>query len=170
MSLTIEEVVNAGVTHQRLKKLTKEYKPWQELLWYQMDDAQNLRSDRKLTEQQYLDRRKSCIQTARTQEKNECLLERLLDEKATLWKALEEAGTAYAKNRTLENADRLYEALYNVPIRKDGLFDGYAAELEAEGNVDRNAAGERDLEERSAGLVPAADRSDLGSERGAEAG
>lgn len=38
---------------------------------------------------------------------------------ANLYKQIELAATAYAKNRTLENADKLLEAIYGVTMRKD---------------------------------------------------
>ena len=38
---------------------------------------------------------------------------------ADLYKQLELAATAYAKDRTLENADKLLEAIYGVTMRKE---------------------------------------------------
>lgn len=38
---------------------------------------------------------------------------------ADLYKQIELAATAYAKDRTLENADKLLEAIYGVTMRKD---------------------------------------------------
>lgn len=38
---------------------------------------------------------------------------------ADLYKQIELAATAYAKDRTLENADKLWETVYGVTMRKD---------------------------------------------------
>lgn len=38
---------------------------------------------------------------------------------ADLYKEVELVATAYAKDRTLENADKLLEAIYDVTMRKD---------------------------------------------------
>lgn len=38
---------------------------------------------------------------------------------ADLYKQLELTATAYAKDRTLENADKLWETVYGVTMRKD---------------------------------------------------
>ena len=38
---------------------------------------------------------------------------------ADLYKQIELAATAYAKDRTLENADELWETVYGVTMRKD---------------------------------------------------
>ena len=44
--------------------------------------------------------------------------ERIVEASVRMIKAVEAAANAYAKDRTLENADRLYEAIYGVPVEK----------------------------------------------------
>jgi len=44
--------------------------------------------------------------------------EDLVTHSAQMFKAVESAANAYVKERTLENADRLYEAIYSVPVMK----------------------------------------------------
>lgn len=44
------------------------------------------------------------------------LRERVVERSAGLFRAVELAANAYAKERTLENADRLYHALYGIAV------------------------------------------------------
>ena len=51
-------------------------------------------------------------------EKRFKIKEDLVGASARMIKAVEAAANAYARDRTLENADRLYEAIYSVPVTK----------------------------------------------------
>ena len=44
--------------------------------------------------------------------------ERMWQHARELWKKIEAAGTAYAKNRTIENADRFIEAVYGCELKE----------------------------------------------------
>lgn len=47
------------------------------------------------------------------------LKERLAQHSVDMFKAVEGAANAYAKDRTLENADRIYKALYKMEVKDE---------------------------------------------------
>lgn len=57
------------------------------------------------------------VHSVYAERQNRIVRERLSAHSAQMFKAVESAANAYAKERTLENADRLYEAIYGLPVR-----------------------------------------------------
>lgn len=56
---------------------------------------------------------------ARDAENTEVFQDKLIRANVSLWREIEAAGCAYAKDRTLENADAFYRAVYRVKNRSD---------------------------------------------------
>lgn len=50
--------------------------------------------------------------------------EQCMDHAITLWREVEGAANQYARERTLEHADGLYQAVYGVPVPKEGMDNG----------------------------------------------
>lgn len=116
--MTIEQVLDAAASGTRLKRIGP-YQWYEELLWYQIRDADALKRAGKLNREQYEERRRACIQTARRNEAERVTIGRLMKSRAQLWAAVQQAGTDFAKNPNLETAKKLYEALYHVPLKEE---------------------------------------------------
>lgn len=101
--MTIEQVLDAAASGTRLKRIGP-YQWYEELLWFQIRDADALKRAGKLNREQYEERRRACIQTARRNETERATMERLLQSRAQLWAAVQQAGTDFAKHPNLETA------------------------------------------------------------------
>ena len=62
-------------------------------------------------------RAKRITQAQAAQEK-EALMEKSYAKQTAMWKDLEAAANRYGTDRTLENADKLIEAIYGVSVKK----------------------------------------------------
>lgn len=64
--------------------------------------------------------KRKIAKAARDAERMEAFRDKLAQSTVTLWREIEAAGSAYAKEPTLENADAFYRAVYRVR-RKTGV-------------------------------------------------
>lgn len=93
------------------------------LLWYMLRDIYRDFKAGRLDAEKGAERKKHSLsiwekETFRARQLNE-----LADSAGKLWKRIEMYADTYRLNRTLQNADRLIEAIYGVPV--SGEHDGY---------------------------------------------
>lgn len=50
--------------------------------------------------------------------------ERYISASVMLWRDVESAATAFAKDRSIENAEKMYEAIYGCVLKKREAIDG----------------------------------------------
>lgn len=90
--------------------------PYDWLYWYRMRDIYIAAGRGKMTVEagRAAKRDAVCSWTSEREEHERSVL---------LWKRLEPAATAYAKERTIENADAMFEALYRLPSSDKHDYD-----------------------------------------------
>ena len=89
-------------------------KPFDELLYYQAKELYGLFAKGMIEKQTGAERRQKITRAYIGNCKREKLWADQHRQSAALLKGIEAAGTAYAKNRTLDNADSLYYAIHRV--------------------------------------------------------
>ena len=91
------------------------YVDW--LLWYMLRDVYRDFKAGKLDAQKGAERKQHSLSIWEKESFRVRQLNELADSAGKLWKRIETAADTYRLNRTLQNADRLIEAIYNVPVR-----------------------------------------------------
>ena len=115
-----EEIIKLAAQGLPMQGKTK---PFDELLYYQAKELYGLFAKDMIEKQTEAERRQKITRAYIDNCKREKLWADQNRQTAALFKGVEAAGTAYAKNRTLDNADSLYYAIYRVCLGiggKDG--------------------------------------------------
>lgn len=81
------------------------------LLWYRLRDIYSKVRDGAITKQNGAEQKQIAVNTYQTDKT-------LYDASVKLWTRIEDAGTQYAKDKTIPNADAFYAAVYGI---KPGL-------------------------------------------------
>lgn len=86
--------------------------PYEWLLWYRLRDIYDKVKRHEMTKADGAAQKQTAVNSyqAEMEQHERCV---------KLWQRIEQAGTAYAKDKTIENADRFYKAVYGVPAGKD---------------------------------------------------
>lgn len=82
------------------------------LLWYMLRDIYNEFTAGTLTKEQGAARKKQAMDIYEKECEYLCRTMATCDRMAALWRGIESASTAYRKERSLENADKLMEVVY----------------------------------------------------------
>ena len=90
------------------------YVDW--LLWYMLRDVYRDFKSGKLDAQKGAERKQHSLSIWEKESFRVRQLNELADRAGKLWTRVEMAASAYQKNRTLKNADKLIEAIYNIPV------------------------------------------------------
>ena len=106
-----EEIIKLAAQGLPMQGKTK---PFDELLYYQAKELYGLFAKGMIEKQTGAERRQKITRAYIGNCKREKLWADQNQQTAALFKGIEAAGTAYAKNRTLDNADSLYYAIYRV--------------------------------------------------------
>ena len=106
-----EEIIKLAAQGLPMQGKTK---PFDELLYYQAKELYGLFAKGMIEKQTGAERRQKITRAYIDNCKREKLWADQNRQTAALFKGIEAAGTAYAKNRTLDNADSLYYAIYRV--------------------------------------------------------
>ena len=106
-----EEIIKLAAQGLPMQGKTK---PFDELLYYQAKELYGLFAKGMIEKQTGAERRQKITRAYIGNCKREKLWADQNRQTAALFKGVEAAGTAYAKNRTLDNADSLYYALYRI--------------------------------------------------------
>ena len=106
-----EEIIKLAAQGLPMQGKTK---PFDELLYYQAKELYGLFAKGMIEKQTGAERRQKITKAYIGNCKREKLWADQNQQTAALFKGIEAAGTAYAKNRTLDNADSLYYAIYRV--------------------------------------------------------
>lgn len=94
---------------------------WQQYIFlslrilYQQYRAGAINRDTAIAEKRLLEK------TARDAESQSASVDKLVLSTKDLWKSIELAGSTYAKNPTIENADAFYKAVYGVGRKHNRL-------------------------------------------------
>lgn len=90
------------------------YVDW--LLWYMLRDIYRDFKTGKLDAQKGAERKQHSLSVWEKESFRIRQLNELADSAGKLWKRVETAANDYRKNRSLQNADKVIEAIYNVPV------------------------------------------------------
>lgn len=90
------------------------YVDW--LLWYMLRDIYRDFKSGKLDAQKGAERKQHSLSIWEKESFKARQLNELADSAGQLWKRVEMAANDYRKNRSLKNADKVIEAIYNVPV------------------------------------------------------
>ena len=90
------------------------YVDW--LLWYMLRDVYRDFKAGKLDAEKGAERKQHSLSIWEKESFRVRQLNELADSAGKLWTRIETAADTYRLNRTLQNADRLIEAIYNVPV------------------------------------------------------
>lgn len=82
------------------------------LLWYMLRDIYSEFAAGMLTKEQGAERKQHAVRIYEREWERIAQNNALCDRVVNLWKGLEEASSAYRKDRTLENADNLMRVVY----------------------------------------------------------
>ncbi len=105
--MTIDDLSRLAYTRERPTGATG----YEMLLWYQLRDIYEAVRTGKMTKPVGAEEKQKAIMVY---EMNKSLV----DNSVNLWKRIEQAGIRYAGDKTIENADLFYEAVYRI---KPGL-------------------------------------------------
>ena len=111
MTERAEEIIKLAAQGLPMQGKTK---PFDELLYYQAKELYGLFAKGMIEKQTGAERRQKITRAYIGNCKREKLWADQNRQTAALFKSIEAAGTAYAKSRTLDNADSLYYALYHI--------------------------------------------------------
>lgn len=86
------------------------------LLWYMLRDIYRDFKAGRLDAEKGSERKKHSLSIWEKESFRVRQLNELADSAGKMWKRVEMAANAYRLNRSLQNADKLIEAIYNVPV------------------------------------------------------
>lgn len=86
--------------------------PYEWLLWYRLRDIYDKVKQHEMTKADGAAQKRGAVNSFETDKT-------LHEVHIKLWQRIEQAGTAYAKNKTIENADAFYKAVYGVPAGRN---------------------------------------------------
>ena len=72
---------------------------------------------KRITQEQAGKEKATILRQLRTAQEKESLHEKVYKRSVAMWKDLEAAANRYGTDRTLENADKLIEAIYGVKLK-----------------------------------------------------
>lgn len=93
------------------------YVDW--LLWYMLRDIYRDFKAGRLDAEKGAERKQHSLSIWEKESFRARQLNELADSAGKMWKRIEMAANAYRLNRSLQNADKLIDAIYNVPINSD---------------------------------------------------
>ena len=87
------------------------------LLWYMLRDLYDRYKNKIITEQQGKDEKDKILRIYHNNVSDVEMAKKILLHNAEMWKNIEIASDNYRCNRTLDNADKVLEAIYQVGIK-----------------------------------------------------
>ena len=73
---------------------------------------------KRITQAQAAQEKAKVLQELRMMQEKEALMEKSYAKQTEMWKDVESAANRYGTERTLENADKLIEAIYGVKVKR----------------------------------------------------
>lgn len=89
------------------------------LLWYMLRDIYRDFKAGRLDAEKGAERKQHSLSIWEKESFRVRQLNELADSAGKMWKRVEMAANAYRLDRTLQNADKLIEAIYNVPVSNE---------------------------------------------------
>ena len=108
---TVQELSSLAAKGARPSEALTSYE-W--LLWYELRDIYSDWRNKSQDEERLKARKQDAVVRYETQKRKEAQHDDAMRRVAALFQNIEEAGIAYRKDRTLDNADRLMNVVYGL--------------------------------------------------------